>query len=113
MSDKAWEQLVDLIDTKYTVDSSASRQEPLEDNKKLQQTIEAIFFEKDNFKYKIERITAPRIVDKKTFYSGHGAANRSQYTYDPEEISTKVVCYKQLPDGHYNEIAPEDLMLAN
>jgi hypothetical protein len=30
--------------------------------------------------------------------------------YDPVETSTKVFFYKQLPDGNYNEIAPEDLM---
>ena len=110
MSDKAWEELIDLIDNKYQVDTSDRREEPLEDNRKLKQVVETIGFEKDNVKYKIERITSPRIVDKKTFYSGQGTANRLQYVYDPEETSTKLVFYKQLPDGNFNEISPEDLM---
>lgn len=110
MSDKAWEELIDLIDTKYQVDTSDRREEPLEDDHKLKQIIESIGFEKNNTKFKIERITGPRIIDKKTFYSGQGTANRLQYVYDPEETSTKVVFYKQLPDGHYNEITPEELM---
>lgn len=110
MNDRAWEELIDLIDSKYQVDSSDRREEPLEDNKKLKQVVESIGFERDNIKYKIERITAPRIIDKKTFYSGQGTANRLQYVYDPEEKSTKVLFYKLLPDGNFNEISPEELM---
>jgi len=113
VSDKAWEDLIDLVDSKYTIDSTEKKQQPVEDNHKLSQTIEAIGFEKDNIKFKIERITGPRIIDKKTFYSGQGSANRVQYIYDPEETSSKVVCYKQLPDGHFNEISPEDLMMSS
>ena len=111
MNDRAWGELVDLIDEQYTVDDSSRREEPLEDDKKLKQTVESIEFEKDNIKYKIERVTGPRIIDRKTFYSGHGSVNRIQYVYDPEETSSKVVFYKQLADGHYNEISPEDLMM--
>lgn len=111
MNDRAWEELVNLIDDQYSIDNSQRKEEPLEGEKKLKQTVESIQFEKDNVKYKIERITGPRIIDKKTFYSGHSAANHSQYVYDPEETSTKVLFYKQLPDGHFNEISPEDLMM--
>jgi len=110
MNDRAWGELVDLIDEQYAIDNSNRREESLEDDKKLKQTVESIEFEKDNIKYRIERITGPRIIDKKTFYSGHGSANRIQYVYDPEETSSRVVFYKQLADGHYNEISPEDLM---
>ncbi len=110
MNDRAWGELVDLIDEQYVIDNSNRREESLKDDKKLKQTVESIEFEKDNIKYRIERITGPRIIDKKTFYSGHGSANRIQYVYDPEETSSRVVFYKQLADGHYNEISPEDLM---
>ena len=111
MNDRAWGELVDLIDEQYNIDNSNRREESLEDDKKLKQTVESIEFEKDNIKYKIERVTGPRIIDRKTFYSGHGSANRIQYVYDPEETSSKVVFYKRLDDGHYNEISPEDLMM--
>lgn len=46
MSDKAWEELIDLIDTKYQVDASDRREEPLEDDHKLKQIVESISFEK-------------------------------------------------------------------
>jgi hypothetical protein len=113
MNDRAWEELVDLIDDQYTVDKSDRREEPLEGEKKLKQTVESIEFEKDNAKFRIERISGPRIIDKKTFYSGHSAASHSQYVYDPEETSSKVVFYKQLTDGNFNEISPEDLMMTS
>ncbi len=113
MNERAWEELVDLIDDQYTIDRSDRRTEALEGEKKLKKTVESIEFEKDNVKFKIERETGPRIIDKKTFYSGHGSANHSQYVYDPEETSSKVLFYKQLPDGNYNEISPEDLMMTS
>lgn len=108
MSDKAWEELIDLIDTKYQIDDTNRVEEALEDNKKLKRTVESIFFEKDNQKYKIERVTSPRITDKKTFYSGHNTANRVTYEYDPEEISTKVLFYTQTSNENWNELSPED-----
>ncbi len=108
MSDKAWEELVDLIDTKYQVDKTDIKDEPLEDNSKLKKHTESIFFEKDNQRYKIDRVTSPRIIDKKTFYSGHSTANRIQYEYDPEEKSVKVLFFEQIPDGYWNELTPED-----
>ncbi len=110
MNDRAWDELIDLVDTKYEIDKSDRRTEKLEDNAELSKTIEAIEFEKDNIKYKIERITSPAIVDKKTFYHRTGSADHMQYVYDPEETTTKVVFYKQQPDGYWNEIAPEELM---
>lgn len=108
MSDKAWEELIDLIDTKYQIDDSGRIEESLEDNKKLKRIVESIMFEKDDQKYKIERVTSPRVIDKKTFYSGHNTANRITYQYDPEEISTKVLFYIQTLDGNWNELSPED-----
>lgn len=110
MSDKAWEELVDLIDNKFIIDKSDLREESIEGEPKLKNKIYSIFFEKDNTKYRIERVVGPRIIDKKTFYSGHSTANHSKYVYDPDEVSSKVIFYKQLADGNFNEISPEELM---
>lgn len=110
MSDNAWEELIDRIDAMYTVDSSVRLQEPLEDDSKLKQTIERIEFEKDNIKYRIDRVTSPAILDRKTHYHHRGSANRIEYVYDPEDTTTKVVFYKKLADGNYNEITPESML---
>jgi hypothetical protein len=110
MNDNAWEELVNRIDEMYEIDDSTRVVEKLEDNPKFSRTIQRIEFEKDNTKYRIENIESPKINDKKTFYHHRGAANRVEYEYDPEETSKKVIFYKMLPDGHYNEISPEDMM---
>ena len=112
MSDNKWEELIDLIDTKYTVDVSEKIQESLEDDPALKRDIQRIEFEKDNVKYRIDRVTSPAIVDKKTHYSHAGSANRVQYVYDKTETSSKVKFYQLMPDGTYGEITPES-MLAN
>ena len=110
MTDKAWEDLTDLVDNQYTIDNSDRRTEQLEDNHELSRTIESIEFERDNVKYKIERTTSPRIVDKKTHFHQRGTASRVEYVYDPEDTSSKVTFYKQLADGYWNEITPEEPM---
>lgn len=110
MSDKAWEDLVDLIDQQFGVDKTESGTLPLEDEPKLEKTTQTIYFEKDNIKFKIERTVGPKIIDKKTFYSGQGVANHAKYIYDPSETSSKVNFFRQLPDGNFNEISPDELM---
>lgn len=110
MSDKAWDDLISLIDEKYTIDASDRLTEKMEDDGALTKSIERIEFEKDNVKYRIDRVTSPLIIDKKTHYHHAGSANRIEYVYDPEETSTKVLFYKQLADGHFNEISPEDML---
>lgn len=110
MSDKSWEDLVDRIDQAYTIDNSEKLTESIEEHPNLKRNIERIEFEKDNKKFRIERVTSPTIIDKKTHYSHRGVANRIEYQYDPNETSSKVVFYMQLADGHWNEITPEAMM---
>ncbi|MFO0955736.1 MAG: hypothetical protein U0526_04370 [Candidatus Saccharibacteria bacterium] len=110
MSDQAWDQLVDLIDQKYEIDNHKKTKEPLEDHPDLSRTIDAIFFEKDNQKFKIERVTSPAVVDTKTHYARSGTAQRVEKKYDPEETVHRVAFYQQQSDGYWNEIPPEALM---
>lgn len=110
MSDKAWDDLISLIDEKYQIDSSDMLKEEVEDHPELKKTIQRIEFEKDNIKYRIDRVTSPAIINRKTHYHHRGSANRVEYVYDPEETTSKVVFYQQLADGHYNEISPESMM---
>ena len=110
MTDHAWEKLVDMIDTKFEIDKHAKSEEAIDGQPSLKRHIDAIFFEKDNQKYKIERVTSPAIKDTKTHYVHRGAAQRVQQNYDPHETSSKVIFYKAEADGYYNEISPEDMI---
>lgn len=110
MNDRSWEELIDRIDEKYQVDKHYKSENKLEDNPKYSAKIEAIEFERDNIKFKIERVTSPAIVDKKTYYHKVGGANRVENIYDPTETTNKVQFFRQQPDGYWNEISPEELL---
>jgi len=109
MSDRAWDDLITLLDDKYHLDENKRFKEPLEDKPDLERTIERIEFTKDNESFRIDRVTSPTIVDRKTFYHHRGSADRVEYTYDPEETSNKVLFYKQSAGG-YEEISPESML---
>ena len=110
MTDHAWEKLVDMIDTKFEIDKHTRGEEAIEGQQLLKRQLDTIFFEKDNQKYKIERVTSPAIKDTKSHYAHRGVAQRVQQNYDPHETSSKVVFYKEQADGYYNEISPEDMI---
>lgn len=112
MSDKAWEQLVDMIDQKFEIDSHKKSHEPLEGSK-LERHHDEIFFEKGGTSYKIDRVTQPAVLDTKTHYAQRGAAQRVEKRYDAEETVSRVYFYEQAHDGYWNEISPEDLLAAN
>ena len=109
MNDRGWEELVDWIDQKYEIDSHKKTEEAMPDDPNLKQQIEVIEFTKDDQAHRIERITSPRILDKKTFYHKTGASERDQYVYDPIETSSKVVFWRQSA-GEWHEIKPEALL---
>lgn len=110
MNDRAWEELIDKIDELYAVDQMGKREEKLDDDQKLKRSIESIEFERDNVKYKVERITSPAILEKKTYYHRVGGANRIENIYDPVETTKKVMFFKAQTDGSWNEIGPEELL---
>lgn len=109
MSDKKWEDLVDAIDVKYTIDQHTRRDEALESHPNLKRHIETIEFEKDNKKYRIERISQPAVLDVKTHYARSGVASRVEKSYDESERTHAVSFYMQLPSGHWNEVQPDSL----
>lgn len=110
MNEKNWDELTMRIDDMYTIDVRDKFTEQLPDNPKYKRAIERIEFEKDNIKYRIDNIESPAILDKKTIYHHRGPADHVEYIYDSEETSKKIVFYRQMPDGYWNEISPEEMM---
>lgn len=109
MSDKAWEQLIDLIETKYGVISIKNRHENLEDKPNLKKNLDEIIFVRNDIDFKIVRTISPRIIDKKTIYRSTANASRIENVYDPEETVSKVNFYKKA-DADWQEIKPEELL---
>lgn len=110
MSDKTWEELVDLLDVRYTIDNHTRREEPLEDQPSLKRRVETLELEKDNQKYRVERISQPAVSDVKTHYARSGVASRVEKSYDKDEWTHNVAFYRQTPSGHWNEIQAEDFL---
>lgn len=110
MNQRGWEDLVDLIDQRYGLDNHKKSVEALPENHRLEQTVDAIWFEKGDESYKIERITRPAVTGTKTHYAHRGVASHVEHTYDDAETVSKVVFYKQDQAGTWQEVSPEGLL---
>lgn len=110
MNQRGWEDLVDMIDQRYGLDSHKKTSEPMPENPRLEQTVDAIWFEKNGTPYKIERITRPAVTGTKTHYAHRGVASHVEHTYDSEETVSSVVFYKQDSAGAWQEASPEGLL---
>lgn len=108
MNERGWEELVDLIDQKFIIAAHNKFEEVLEDNHKLKRTIDRIEFEKAGDSYRIDRVTAPMIVERKTFYHRSGTQNHAQNVYDPDETSSRVFFLKQV-GSEWIEVKAEQL----
>lgn len=109
MSDRAWEDLIDRIDLKFGIAHKHKFEQPLEDEPRLKQTVDQVDFKRDGQSYRIERVTAPAIMDKKTNYNKVGIATSTHVVYDPDELSHKVVFYR-LEGDQAVEITPDQLL---
>lgn len=110
MNQRNWEELVDLIDQRYKISRHKNIAEKLEDAPELERTIERIEFTKDGTDFRVDRIDAPAIIDKKTFYNKVGSSQHSQNVYDPEERAARLAFYQQQNSGEWLEIKPEQLL---
>lgn len=110
MSDKAWDDLVSLLEDKYPELKFDRKTEPLQDQPKYNKTTETLEFDKDGKTYRVVRVSTPQIVDKKSHYTHRGTAQRVEYTYNPEETSSKVTFYSQLANGEFVEIDPQAMI---
>lgn len=99
MNDSAWERLVDSIDIKTGVDRHGKSQRPLAERPELSEMVEFIEFESRGRQLKLERITGPAIIDRKTHYSHRpGVANRIETIYDPDETAARVQLLEKAGD---------------
>ncbi len=110
MNDKAWDDLVSLLEEKYPQLKFDKNITALEENSKYNKTTETLEFDKDGKTYQVKRITTPRIIDKKTHYHHRGSAERIEYIYDPTETTSKATFYSQLASGEFVEIDPQAMI---
>ncbi|HSH31410.1 MAG TPA: hypothetical protein VK963_01955 [Candidatus Saccharimonadales bacterium] len=112
MDDKGWAKIVEAIDVKFGITShSRAKKEPLPDKPELEQTVSYICFSKDGREYKLERVAAPAIIDRKShFHKAAGSGVRFENIYDPDETSYKTNFYVKTA-GEWEPIDPSELAL--
>lgn len=109
--DKSWDRIVDAIDIKYGLTDHGRGTEPLPDRADLTQAVQYVVFARDGKSYKLERVTGPAIVDRKSHYhKSSGQAQRFENIYDEHEISHKTNFYVK-SGADWQPINPEDLTL--
>ncbi len=95
-NDATWDRLVDAVDLKFGIADHGRSTEKLEDHPDLTQKVQFVTFAREGTTYKMERITGPAIIDRKTHYhKGGGGADRFENIYDPNETARRTNFYKQ------------------
>jgi hypothetical protein len=109
--DKAWDRIVDAIDTKYGLTDHGRSKRPVEDAPDLTEHVSYVVFERNGERYKLERIAGPAIIDRKTMGARRaGATVHMQNVYDPEETSFRTNLYRE-NGGDWDAIDPSALGL--
>jgi hypothetical protein len=110
--DKAWDRIVDAIDTKFGLSGHGRTKRPVEDAQNLTEHVSFVTFERDGHEYKVERVQGPAIVDRKTMGARRaGAITRAQNVYDPDETSFRTNLYRKEAAGEWEQIDPSALGL--
>jgi len=105
MNDEKWEQLVENLQSKFTVIEHNTEDIEAE---KYTQTNDVIVFDTDAGRIRLIRETKPVLLEKKQFYSHRpGDTARTEYVFSDNEKSYKLRVYKENDYGEWDEISPE------
>lgn len=91
MTPEKWQNLIDDIKDKFEVEEHSSQH--LDEHGGTD--IEFIIFKSLLGRIKLEFVTKPLVLEKKTFYSRRiGSGTKVEYVYDPDEKTRKLSAYK-------------------
>lgn len=94
--DKGWDKLVDAVDLKFGIDEHGRKTEPVPDRTDLTQAVQFITFTRDGKQFKMERITGPAIIDRKShFHKAAGSTVRFENVYDEHDTSHRTNFYRK------------------
>ncbi len=109
--DRAWDRIVDAIDIKFGIVKYGREQRPVEDAQNLTEHISFIIFDREDERYRMERITGPAIVDRRQVGARRiGGETHMQNSYDPNEVSRKTILLREDGD-EWVAINPDSLQL--
>jgi hypothetical protein len=93
--DRAWDRIVDAIETKFGLTDHGRGKRPVADAPELTEHVSFVIFEREGDKIKLERVQGPAIIDRKTMGAKRaGATTRVENIYDPDEISLRTNVFR-------------------
>ena len=109
--DRAWDRIVDAIDIKFGIIKHGRETRPLEDAQNLTEHVSFIVFDREDERYRMERISSPAIVDRRQVGSRRiGGETHMQNSYDEHEVARKTVLLREEGD-EWVPINPDSLQL--
>ncbi len=97
--DKAWDRIVDAIDTKFGLIKHGRTTRAVADAPDLTEHVSFVIFSRDGEKLKLERVQGPAIIDRKTMGARRaGASTRVENIYDPSETSLRTNVFRENGD---------------
>jgi hypothetical protein len=109
--DKSWDRIVDAIDTRFGITKHGRTERKIADAMHLTEKVAFIEFERGGEPYRLERVTGPAIIDRRTVGARRaGAEVRFENVYDPDEIGHKTLMFKH-DEGEWVAISPDQLDL--
>lgn len=98
MNDEKWADIVNLIDQKFEVLDKTREESSIGDDfeeDKAKEVVENVFFVGPMGKMKVQRITRPIIIDKKSHYTKRmGTSAKTETIYSKNEFSHKFKAFK-------------------
>lgn len=112
MNEAAWDRLTDSIDVRFGIAKHGREERQLPDAPQLTAAVQFIEFERGGERYRLERVTSPAIIERKTMGAHRiGAELHYQNIYDPEELTSRVVFLRN-ESGEWTSIEPDSLGLS-
>lgn len=109
--DKAWDRIVDAVDTKFGLQDHGRSKRPIDDAQHLTEFVSWVVFTRNGDRYKLERVQGPAITDRKTIGARRaGATVKYQNVYNPSEVSFRTNLYRD-DEGEWEQIDPNALGL--
>lgn len=106
MNQASWERLADAVDVKFGISGHGNLERPLEDRPELTEKVNFIEFEKSGETFRLEHVTRPAIIDKKSFHGKAATSGvRFENIYDPNTLTSKVDVFRRQGD----ELLPVEL----
>jgi hypothetical protein len=94
--DHAWDRMTDAIDAKFGLASHGRETRPVADAHELNEQVTWVTFERGGQTLKLERVTGPAIIDRKTVGARRAGSDvHFENVYDPHETARRTNLYRQ------------------